>query len=121
MQPRCVFDMPWHLPRIIFSIVMGSCTFIYPQLLVLIYCEGAGKQFGVITMLGTDHLKPGVVVPVHKTQEQKTLSKSEQKRLAKKKGKEDPTKPPPEQIVEGAVDYSKDFHGQRANLTVSGF
>jgi hypothetical protein len=28
-------------------------------------CEGAGEQFAVTTMLGSDHLKPGVKLPIH--------------------------------------------------------
>jgi hypothetical protein len=28
-------------------------------------CEGAGEQFGVTTMLGADHLKPNIKLPVH--------------------------------------------------------
>jgi len=28
-------------------------------------CEGAGEQFAVTTMLGADHLKPGIALPVH--------------------------------------------------------
>jgi asparaginyl-tRNA synthetase len=53
----------------------------------------------------------------------KKVSKSEQKRLAKKaaqdKAKVDPNKPVEEDVI-GAVDYSNDFFGSRANLTVSG-
>ena len=87
-------------------------------------CEGAGEQFGVTGLLGNDHLKPGVVLPVHQPPEEpdKPISKSEQKRLAKqkKKGGGDPNKPKEEETVVGAVDYTKDFFGQRVNLTVSG-
>lgn len=87
-------------------------------------CEGAGEQFGITTMLGSDHLKPGVTVPVHqppKQEEKKEMSKSEMKRLKKKaeKVKVDPNKPHDETVI-GAVDYSSDFFAQRVNLTVSG-
>jgi len=74
-------------------------------------------------MLGSDHLNTGIELPVHKPQEEgeKKMSKSEMKRLKKKQaqGKIDPNKPV-EQTVIGAVDYNKDFFGQRVNLTVSG-
>lgn len=82
-------------------------------------CEGAGEQFGVTTMLGSDQLSKDIKLAYHPEPEQKELSKSEQKRLAKKKGKVDPLKPV-EEIVPGAVDYTHDFFGQRVNLTVSG-
>jgi asparaginyl-tRNA synthetase len=53
----------------------------------------------------------------------KEISKSELKRLAKKAAaaaaKADPNKPVEETVI-GAVDYSGDFFGRRANLTVSG-
>jgi aspartyl/asparaginyl-tRNA synthetase len=81
-------------------------------------CEGAGEQFAISTLLDSDHLKVGIELPKHPPAETE-VSKSEQKRLAKKKAKEDPNKPT-EEIVEGAVDYTKDFFGQRVNLTVSG-
>ena len=87
-------------------------------------CEGAGEQFGVTGLLGNDHLQPGVALPVNAppAEPEKSISKSEQKRLAKqkKKGGGDPNKPPEEEAVVGAVDYTKDFFGQRVNLTVSG-
>lgn len=79
-------------------------------------CEGAGEQFGVTSLLGSDHLAEGVSLPFH---EEKQLSKSEMKRLEKKKAKADPNKPQ-EEIIPGAVDYTKDFFAQRVNLTVSG-
>lgn len=89
-------------------------------------CEGAGEQFGITTMLGSDHMKPGVKVPVHEppvVEEEKEISKSELKRQKKKaeksKGHMDPNKLPEETVV-GAVDYTSDFFGQRVNLTVSG-
>lgn len=80
-------------------------------------CEGAGEQFAITTMLGNDHLQPGIALPVHPPAPE--ISKSELKRLEKKKAKADPFKPQ-EEIVPGAVDYTKDFFGQRVNLTVSG-
>jgi len=82
-------------------------------------CEGAGEQFGITTMLGSDHLDTGIELPKVPPAEEKKLSKSEMKRLAKKKVKVDPLKPV-EEVVEGAVDYNQDFFGQRVNLTVSG-
>jgi asparaginyl-tRNA synthetase len=94
-------------------------------------CEGAGEQFGITTMLGSDHMKPGVKIPVHEPpkvevkEEGKEISKSELKRIKKAqekaaaKLKVDPTKPLEETVI-GAVDYSNDFFAQRVNLTVSG-
>jgi asparaginyl-tRNA synthetase len=79
-------------------------------------CEGAGEQFGVTTMLGTDHSKTDVALPIV---EKKEISKSELKRLEKQRAKADPNKPLEEEFP-GAVDYSKDFFSQRVNLTVSG-
>jgi aspartyl/asparaginyl-tRNA synthetase len=86
-------------------------------------CEGAGEQFGITTMLGADHLKPDIVIPVHKAPEpteEKPLSKSEMKRLAKAKSKGKAEAPKEEEAVVGAIDYSTDFFAQRVNLTVSG-
>jgi aspartyl/asparaginyl-tRNA synthetase/glutathione S-transferase len=102
-------------------------------------CEGAGEQFGVTTMLGSDHLKPDITIPIHKPPapptiiegsedgEQPKMSKSEMKRLAKQKakGKTDTgpipgTGPVEPETVVGAVDYGQDFFCQRMNLTVSG-
>jgi len=90
--------------------------YIHTPILTGADCEGAGEQFGVTTLLGSDHLATGVSVPLH---EERQLSKSELKRLEKAKAKADPNKPMDE-IVTGAVDYTKDFFGQRVNLTVSG-
>lgn len=81
--------------------------------------EGAGEQFAVTSLLGNDHLKPGLVLPLHPPPEEKKMSKSEMKRLEKKKGKAD-TNQPHEEVVPGAVDYGQDFFAQRVNLTVSG-
>jgi asparaginyl-tRNA synthetase len=92
-------------------------------------CEGAGEQFGITTMLGSDHTKPGVKVPVYEppvvAAETEEISKSELKRRKKaadkaaSKGPTDPNKLVEEKVV-GAVDYTSDFFGQRVNLTVSG-
>lgn len=97
-------------------------------------CEGAGEQFGVTGLLGNDHLKPDIALPVHpppkeptEDSEKQPISKSEQKRLAKQQKKKgtgaaaaESNKPLEEEVVVGAVDYTKDFFGQRVNLTVSG-
>uniref|UniRef100_A0A7S4ABG7 asparagine--tRNA ligase n=1 Tax=Pseudo-nitzschia australis TaxID=44445 RepID=A0A7S4ABG7_9STRA len=103
----------------------GFC-YIHTPILTGADCEGAGEQFGVTTMLGSDHLATDIELskveppPVEDTSK---LSKSELKRRAKKAEKEkskiDPTKPVHEDVV-GAVDYTKDFFGKRVNLTVSG-
>ncbi|OEU08414.1 Asparaginyl-tRNA synthetase [Fragilariopsis cylindrus CCMP1102] len=69
--------------------------YIHTPILTGADCEGAGEQFGVTTLLGSDHLETDVTIPI------------------------DPTKPVNETVV-GAVDYSKDFFGKRVNLTVSG-
>merc|ERR1712070_1038669 len=89
-------------------------------------CEGAGEQFGVTTMLGSDHLATDVTIPVIEpppVEDTSQLSKKELKRRAKKEAQEkakiDPTKPVEEHVV-GAVDYCNDFFGKRVNLTVSG-
>jgi len=100
--------------------------YIHTPILTGADCEGAGEQFGVTTMLGSDHLATGVTVPIIEpppVEDKSKLSKGEQKRRAKKaaaeKAKIDPTKPVHENVV-GAVDYSQDFFGKRVNLTVSG-
>lgn len=100
--------------------------YIHTPILTGADCEGAGEQFGVTTMLGSDHLATGVTVPVIEpppVEDLEKISKKEQKRRAKKaaadKAKIDPTKPVHETVV-GAVDYSQDFFGKRVNLTVSG-
>jgi len=91
--------------------------YIHTPILTGADCEGAGEQFGVTTLLGSDHLEKDISLPVHPPP--KEMSKSEMKKLAKKKAKEDPNKPV-EEVVPGAVDYTQDFFGQRVNLTVSG-
>lgn len=99
--------------------------YIHTPIVTCADCEGAGEQFGVTTMLGTDPHKTDVTLPVYaeEKKEEKKLSKKEQKRLAKKaaKGgnKEESIKPEDVKIP-GAVDYSEDFFGRRGNLTVSG-
>ncbi len=99
--------------------------YIHTPIITCADCEGAGEQFGVTTLLGTDHTKPGIELPLHKEEEpkeEKKLSKSELKRLKKKaaKGKQVESIKPEEVKVPGAVDYSEDFFGRRGNLTVSG-
>jgi len=99
--------------------------YIHTPILTCADCEGAGEQFAVTTMLGTDHLALGVTVPVHEppapAAEGEKLSKKELKRRAKKEAnkKVDPSKLEEVKVV-GAVDYGKDFFARRANLTVSG-
>ncbi|KAG7370968.1 asparaginyl-tRNA synthetase [Nitzschia inconspicua] len=100
--------------------------YIHTPILTGADCEGAGEQFGVTTLLGSDHLQKDVTLPVIEPppeEDQEKLSKKELKRRAKAAEKakvtEDPTKPVEEKVV-GAVDYSKDFFGKRVNLTVSG-
>lgn len=39
--------------------------YIHTPILTGADCEGAGEQFCVTTLLGSDHLKPGVTLPVH--------------------------------------------------------
>jgi len=100
--------------------------YIHTPILTGADCEGAGEQFGVTTMLGSDHLATDVTIPVIEpppVEDTSQLSKKELKRRAKKEAQEkakiDPTKPVEEHVV-GAVDYSNDFFGKRVNLTVSG-
>jgi len=100
--------------------------YIHTPILTGADCEGAGEQFGVTTMLGSDHLATDITVPViepPEVEDPSTLSKKELKRRAKKEAQEkknlDPTKPVHENVP-GAVDYSKDFFNKRVNLTVSG-
>ena len=94
--------------------------YIHTPIVTCADCEGAGEQFGVTTLLGTDHHQPNVDIPVFPPQEEKKLSKKEQKRLAKQKEKEALSTKPIEHKVPGAIDYTQDFFGRRANLTVSG-
>jgi asparaginyl-tRNA synthetase len=95
-------------------------VYVHTPIVTAADCEGAGEQFGVTTLLGSDHLKPDVTLPFYPEPEPEDESKSSKK---KKKGKKGPAKDPnkPEDIkVPGAIDYSTDFFGKRANLTVSG-
>lgn len=94
--------------------------YIHTPIITCADCEGAGEQFGITTLLGADHHKPGVVLPFIEEPEKKELSKKEQKRLAKLQAQGKAAKDEEEMKVVGAVDYTKDFFGKRANLTVSG-
>jgi tRNA synthetases class II (D, K and N)/Glutathione S-transferase, C-terminal domain len=38
--------------------------YIHTPILTGADCEGAGEQFGVTTMLGSDHLQPGITLPI---------------------------------------------------------
>jgi len=110
--------------------------YIHTPIITCADCEGAGEQFGATTLLGADHLKPGVTLPIHaekkegedsqatdESGEPAKISKKEQKRRAKKLAKAKPQEDslkPVEVNIPGAVDYTTDFFGKRANLTVSG-
>lgn len=102
--------------------------YIHTPIITCADCEGAGEQFGVSTLLGTDHHATDVELPKYEEPkvdpDAKPLSKKEQKRLAKQKEKEAAEKAKSQKLTDektiGAVDYSKDFFGRRANLTVSG-
>lgn len=94
--------------------------YIHTPIITCADCEGAGEQFGITTLLGADHHKPGVTLPVYEEEEKKPMSKKEQKRLAKLKAQGKAVETEEDTRVVGAVDYSKDFFGKRANLTVSG-
>ncbi len=94
--------------------------YIHTPIVTCADCEGAGEQFGVTTLLGTDHHQPDVQIQVHPPLEEKKLSKKEQKRLLKQQEKDALSNKPIEHKVPGAIDYTQDFFGRRANLTVSG-
>lgn len=94
--------------------------YIHTPIVTCADCEGAGEQFGVTTMLGTDPHVKDIALPVFPVPEEKTLSKKEMKRLAKKKANAVESVKPEEVKIPGAIDYTKDFFGRRANLTVSG-
>jgi len=94
--------------------------YIHTPIVACTDCEGAGEQFAVTTMLGTDHDKVGVELPKIQEEEKKEMSKKEQKRLEKKKKKAQEAGVKEVHKIPGAVDYSKDFFSRRANLTVSG-
>lgn len=95
--------------------------YIHTPIVTCADCEGAGEQFAVTTMLGTDPHVKDVTLPVFEEVEEKKLSKKEQKRLAKNEGKDKVESNKLEETkIPGAVDYTKDFFGRRGNLTVSG-
>ena len=94
--------------------------YIHTPIVTCADCEGAGEQFGVTTMLGTDPHEKDVSLPYFEEEEKKELSKKELKRLAKKKANKVESNKPEDVKIPGAVDYTKDFFGRRANLTVSG-
>lgn len=112
--------------------------YIHTPIITCADCEGAGEQFGVTTLLGSDPHKTDVVVPTYKEdvpppkeeegEGDKKVSKSEQKKKRKaeraaaaKKATSASNRPAKEELkVIGAVDYSNDFFSRRANLTVSG-
>jgi aspartyl/asparaginyl-tRNA synthetase len=94
--------------------------YIHTPIITCADCEGAGEQFGITTLLGADHHKTGVELPFIPEPEKKELSKKELKRIAKMKAQGKVIKEEKDDRVVGAVDYSQDFFGKRANLTVSG-
>jgi len=94
--------------------------YIHTPIITCADCEGAGEQFGITTLLGADHHKPDVKLPVLEELEEKKLSKKEKKRLAKLEAQGKSIVKEEETRVVGAVDYTQDFFGKRANLTVSG-
>lgn len=97
--------------------------YIHTPIITCADCEGAGEQFAVTTMLGSDPHSKDIALPLfEEVQEvEKKLSKKEQKRLAKMASKEKVESIKPEEVkIPGAVDYTKDFFGRRGNLTVSG-
>ena len=111
--------------------------YIHTPIITCADCEGAGEQFGVTTLLGSDPSKTDVKLPIYEEEkppalteegEEKKVSKSEMKRrrkaeaAAKKKAEAaNPTRPNKEEHkIVGAVNYTTDFFSRRANLTVSG-
>jgi len=123
--------------------------YIHTPIVTCADCEGAGEQFGITTMLGTDPHAVGKQVPIiepevekkpaaasggdgdgqappekESVKARKRREKAEKKAAAKaaagKDGdsKEAALQAAEEKRVVGAVDYSKDFFGKRANLTV---
>lgn len=131
--------------------------YIHTPIVTCADCEGAGEQFGITTLLGTDHHKTDVKLPYYEKEEEKKIEsapataptegnstnpeegekkmsknalkklKKQQEREAKAKARNAAAKAAEpvahvhvEKKVVGAVDYSKDFFGRRANLTVSG-
>jgi len=126
--------------------------YIHTPIVTCADCEGAGEQFGITTLLGTDHHRTDIKLPYYEEEEppkdkegneanssstasapegEQKMSKSQLKKL--KKAQEKAAKAAAkkatqtiqphvhvEEKVIGAVDYTKDFFGRRANLTVSG-
>ena len=118
--------------------------YIHTPIVTCADCEGAGEQFGITTMLGTDARNTSVKLEYVQEEkkegggeedgnsagtQKKELSNKAKKKAAKKaaalakeaaKAAAKGGKPPEEKLPVGAVDYGKDFFGKRANLTVSG-
>ena len=132
--------------------------YIHTPIITCADCEGAGEQFGITTMLGTDPHKTDVKLKYFEEEEKKSEAeaeaeaaaeggaaqvelgedgkpkesvkarkrreKAEKKAAANKAAGKDVKKEEVEEEKEvkiiGAVDYTSDFFGKRANLTVSG-
>merc|ERR1712151_264912 len=120
--------------------------YIHTPIITCADCEGAGEQFGVTTMLGSDPHKTDITLPIYKEEvvpplseegkdgeggEPKRVSKSELKKKRKAEraaaakkaaaAAANPNRPSKEeQKIIGAVDYTTDFFSRRANLTESG-
>ena len=123
--------------------------YIHTPIVTCADCEGAGEQFGITTMLGTDPHKTDVKVPYVEEPKKKEGAAEEEGGEKKKEGEEGGGgqsnkakkkaakkaaalakkaamaaakggKPEEDPLPVGAVDYGKDFFGKRANLTVSG-
>uniref|UniRef100_A0A7S1FM59 Asparagine--tRNA ligase n=1 Tax=Corethron hystrix TaxID=216773 RepID=A0A7S1FM59_9STRA len=92
--------------------------YIHTPIVTCADCEGAGEQFGVTTLLSADHLSTNIKLPY--VPEPKPEDSDVKKKKDKKKKKAPPIDPHAEPPVPNAVDYSGDFFGKRANLTVSG-
>jgi asparaginyl-tRNA synthetase len=54
--------------------------YIHTPILTGADCEGAGEQFGVTTLLGSDHLETGITIPVN---EPPTVSRTTLKHTTK--------------------------------------
>lgn len=115
--------------------------YIHTPIITCADCEGAGEQFGVTTLMGSDPHKTDVTLPIYKEEvvptlseeggEPKRVSKSEEKKKRKAEraaaakkaaaAAANPNRPSKdEQKIIGAVNYTSDFFSRRANLTVSG-
>ena len=112
--------------------------YIHTPIVTCADCEGAGEQFAVTTLMGTDPHKVDVTLPyVEETKvdapaedgEVKELSNKAKKKAEKKaaaiakaalKKAETQLRPDDVPLPAGAVNYDKDFFNKRANLTVSG-